>query len=190
MSRFFFLAATVALCALASPSAQATVAKPLTFEALTKEADVVVHGVVVDQKSFWGPQRERIYTHTEISVWRTLKGKTAQSTLVVRQWGGAAEGAVMHIPGNASLKVGEEVVLFLTRDAQHHFVVGLAQGKLALRADAAGRKLAHRDLSGLTFATWGPNGKMTLGKRWALDQPLALDDLESAIKRALSGGSR
>ena len=184
MLRSTALLALTALIAWHAPTAHATVARPLTYENLTHEADVVIHGVVVDQKSFWGAKRERIYTHTEVSVWRTLKGKTDQTTLVVRQWGGAAEGAVMPIPGNAQLKVGEEVVLFLTRDARHHFVVGLSQGKFSLRADAAGGKLAYRDLSGLTFARWSPQGKMTLTKRWALDQPISLDDLESAIKRA------
>jgi hypothetical protein len=167
-------------------SAGATVAVPLTFERLTAEADLVVQGAVLEQKSFLGPNKERVYTHTRVLVLRTLKGKTDERILTVRQWGGAVGALRMVVPGNASLKEGEEVVLFLSREAPHHFVVGLAQGKFTLQADASGRKIASRDLSGITFARWSQNGKFSLSKRWELDRPLTLDDLESAVKRALS----
>ena len=178
---------TVALChaVLLAPSAQATVVVPLDYGALTRQADVVVQGSVIAQTSFWGPSKERIYTHTKVAVTRTLKGR-APSVLTVRQWGGQVDDVRMDVPGNADLKYGEEVVLFLSTDGQYHFVVALAQGKFSLAADASGRKLAHRALDGLTFARWNAQGRMSLSPRWELAAPISLDALEAEVKRALS----
>ena len=164
-------------------NAGATVAVPLTLEALTKQSDVVVQGTIVETKSFWGPNKQRIYTHTRVEVLRTLKGVAKAQTLVVQQWGGEVGGVRMDVPGNANLKTGEEVVLFLTNDAQFHYVVGLSQGKFTLQADATGKKVASRDMGGIAFARW-KNGKMTLSPRFELAKPLALDELEAEVKRA------
>jgi len=93
---------------------------------------------------------------------------------------------VMGLPGNAPLKVGEEVVLFLTRDSHYHYVVGLAQGKFSVRTDGTGRKVVSQDLSGLAFARWVSGGRMILSRRLELARPQYLDDLEAEVKAALS----
>jgi len=169
--------------AFAANDANATVAVPLSFDALTKQSDVVVIATVVESTSFWAPNKERIYTHTKVLVLRSLKGLPKTQSLVVRQWGGQVGGVRMDVPGNANLKTGEEVVLFLSNDETFHYVVGLAQGKFTLQADSTGKKLASRNLAGLAFAQWN-KGKMTISPRWELSKPLALDELEAEVKRA------
>ena len=182
------LVSLVAICGAAawSSSATATVVRPLTVSALTSRAHVVVQGRVLDQVGSWDSLKRGIYTHTRIGVLRSLKGEVAEKEILVRQLGGSAGGYVMGLSGNAPLRVGEEVVLFLTRDGHHHYVVGLAQGKYAVRADGSGRKVVSQDLSGLAFARWTPGGRMILSRRLELAGPRYLDDLEAQVKAALS----
>lgn len=177
--------ALLGLCAGGSV-AHATVSIPLSVAALTREADVIVRGKVLDQVSLWDPLKGSIYTHTRVEVLGTLKGQATDREILVRQMGGRVGNYVMKVSGNARLKPGEEVVLFLTRDAQYHYVVGLAQGKYSVEADASGRKRLVRDTTGLTFASWNAQGKMILGKRWELARPLYLDELEALVKRAIT----
>jgi hypothetical protein len=165
--------------------ATATVVRPLTVADLTSRAQVVVQGRVLDQVGLWDSQKRGIYTHTRIEVLKCFKGDVPDKEILVRQLGGRSGGYVMGLPGNAPLQVGEEVVLFLTRDSHYHYVVGLAQGKFAVLPDGSGRKVVSRDLSGLSFARWDPGGKMILSRRLGLVPPTYLDELEAEVKAAL-----
>jgi hypothetical protein len=168
--------------ALATASAHATVSVPLTLRQLATESDAVVHGRVLAQESTWDVTSGKIYTHSRVQVVRSLLGKVSDPEIMVRQLGGQVGKVAMQLSGNASLKVGEEVVLFLSRDASYHYVVGLAQGKFAVNVDEQGRKVLTRDLSGLSFATWDARGRMHIGKRWELERPLTFAQLEAELK--------
>jgi hypothetical protein len=169
----------------ASSAARATVAIPLTLKQLTKQSHVVVHGTVLAQESVWDSLDRKIYTYSRIGVLHGLKGGMTDTEIMVRQWGGTVGKLVMKIAGNADLKVGEEVVLFLTKDSQHHFVVAMAQGKFKVRADATGRKTVSRDTKGMAFWVPSPNGcKMMVAPRWQLAAPAYLEELEAQVKAA------
>jgi hypothetical protein len=187
MSRCLAPALLTIAFSLVGPSlARATVAAPLSFSELAREAEVVVHAEVLMSESLWDVDKRNIYTHTRVRVLRWLKGAGSEKEILVRQLGGAVGGLVMTLPGNASLRVGEEVVLFLTRDSLHHFVVGLSQGKFSVAVDASGRKVLSRDLSGIAFARRDRTGRMVIGTRFELEMPLTLDELEARIQKASS----
>jgi hypothetical protein len=160
------------------------VSLPLTLRQLAAESDAVVHGKVLAQESTWDVTRGKIYTHTRVQVLRGLLGKVGDLEIMVRQLGGQVGKVAMQLSGSASLKVGEEVLLFLSRDASYHYVVGLAQGKFAVTADGQGRKVLTRDLAGLSFATWDARGRMQIGKRWEIERPLTFEEIEAELKAA------
>jgi hypothetical protein len=164
--------------------AEATVALPMTLQELTSESTVVVHATVLARESSWDDTKSRIYTFTKLGVMRTLKGSVPNKEITIRQWGGTVGNVVMHVPGNATFKVGEEVVVFLSAEEGLHFVVGLAQGKFRVQAEASGKKVATRDTSEIGFASWDEKGRMQIAPRWELDRPMYLDELEARVKKA------
>jgi|JI10StandDraft_1071094.scaffolds.fasta_scaffold479981_2 uncharacterized membrane protein len=140
-----------ALACLSVP-AGATIVQSLSLEEMSRKADVIVHGRVVEQATAWNETRSRIYTVTTIEVQERLKGLGA-SSIRVRQLGGTVDGLTQSIVGNARLVVGEEVVVFLNRDEAKdlHYVVGMAQGKYAVDRSTPVPTIRH-DLAGLALA--------------------------------------
>ena len=133
-------------------SAQATVAKALSFDELFKQSDLVVHGWVIDQ---WVDAPDglpgMIYTHTIIEVASAFKGY-ADHQIELRQIGGQLGQHSVRLSGTPHFKLGSEVVVFAGRDNEKSpFVsVGLAQG--VFHVDRKGANLTvFRDLSGITF---------------------------------------
>ena len=135
-----------ALCVTASP-ANATVVRALTLPDLTRFADAVVRGKVVDIYTAWtGP---RLFTDVEIEVAECLKGDCAP-TMTVRIHGGVGDEYVRHIAGQARFELGEQVLLFLevTARGDEMRTTGMAQGKFRLENGVASRDhvgLAGRD---------------------------------------------
>lgn len=148
------LAWMAALLLVTAVPAGATIVKSLSLDDLAREADVVVHGVVEAQEATWNETRSRIYTVTRVRVVDSLKGPAkADETLSIRQIGGSLDGLTQTIVGNAKLRKGEEVVLFLDRDEERglHYVVGMAQGKYAVDRSGDAPRVV-RDLDGLALA--------------------------------------
>ena len=58
------------------------------IENLSKGADVVLTGKVVQQNSSWNEDRSRIYTKATIQVEEYLKGSTNEGSIVVTYLGG------------------------------------------------------------------------------------------------------
>ncbi len=138
---------------LLAGTAQATIVKSLNLEQMTKAADVIVVGEVLARTSAWNEEKTRIYTVTRIRVAEALKGSSGGDEIEVRQIGGTVDGLTQSIVGNAKLKEGEEVVLFLDQDERlpYHYVVGMAQGKFSI--DRSGKNpLVVRSLAGLALA--------------------------------------
>lgn len=142
-----------ALSFLAVP-ANSTIVRSMNLDQLAHEADVVVHGRITHQSSSWNDTKNRIYTVTKIEVIEAVKGQAkTQQILQIRQIGGTVDGITQTIVGNASLTVGEEVVLFLDRDEKKplHYVIGMAQGKYTVDRTGAKPRVAH-NLAGLALA--------------------------------------
>ncbi len=180
MNKFsWLLAATF----LALP-AQATVVKSLSLGQMTSEADVIVQARVLDRSSAWNAEKTRIYTVTRIQVSETLKGP-AESELQIRQIGGTVDGLSQKVVGNATLKVGEEVILFLDRDEAKpfHYVVGMAQGKYAIDRSQTTPRVV-RTLHGLALADVA-DGKVKLKGHAKATLAPSVADFKNRIRGAL-----
>jgi hypothetical protein len=120
---------------LVPTSAHASLALALDLPTLASYADRVVVADVLSVKSAWDADHQNILSTVEVSVRETLKGKPTKQLRIV-QVGGALDGVVMQVHGQASFNAGERAVLFLRGDEHEASVVGLGQGKRPLRFDA------------------------------------------------------
>jgi hypothetical protein len=141
-----FAVPAVLLGALISPApAHATTMIYVSIPALYQKSDVVVRGTVESHRSFWG-ERGQLFTDWTVRVDEVLHGRP-QLRVVVRQLGGEIGEARAQIPGDAELRDGENVVLFLVEQSGLHYLTALGQAKLSFGADG---KL-NRDLSRISF---------------------------------------
>lgn len=149
------LASLFAVLATAS-LAQATVVVPLSLADQVGRADIIVRARVGQMQSAYVADRGTILTWTELTITDVMKGQTP-STLMLRQMGGTADGQTMLVPGDAHLRTGDDVVLFLRSDpngGENVFLLSLAQSAYFVNGQQA-----SRDLSQLTFAVLGgPSG--------------------------------
>jgi hypothetical protein len=173
----------LALVALTSSLAYATVVVPLTLADQVQRADLVVRARVGSVRSAYVAERGTILSWTELEVMESLKGQ-APVTLTLRQMGGTAEGQTMLVPGDAHLAPGQEVILFLRRDrngTNDVFLLALAQSAYVVRGQQA-----SRDLSQLTFAVLGDGTQLSEPGHEA---SVGVDTLVSQI-RSLAGGGQ
>jgi hypothetical protein len=127
----------VALALLLVPlAARATVLEAWDTSRLVRESPAIVQAVVAEQQVV-SPDGKVIYTDTRLTVSRYLVG-TGPSTLWVRQMGGRIGDRWMFVTGNAPLKTGQELVLFLAGSGDRRYVAGMAQGAYRVVRDAAG----------------------------------------------------
>jgi hypothetical protein len=102
---------------------------PLTIEALTTRADLVVQGTVLS-RTCAKDESGRIYTRVELEVADVWKGSVAGTPLIIVHGGGSLDGRSSVVSGQVEYGVGEEVVAFLLRNERGEAVtVGLMQGK-------------------------------------------------------------
>ena len=138
--------------ALAAP-AFATTAVRLSNDAMAANADVIAIGTAIDIQTVW--EGRTLVTVVTLKVNESLKGDAA-STLSIALPGGI--DATRRLPvamtyaGAPTIGLGEEVFVFLTRDADIQSgltVVGFAQGKFSIVSDASGNRFVSRDLTTL-----------------------------------------
>ncbi|MCB9540440.1 MAG: hypothetical protein H6704_29840 [Myxococcales bacterium] len=154
-TRFAPLACLLVLGTLGA--AGATIVRPLTVEMMAQRADVVVRGRVVGQDVGWNDDKTRIYTVTRVEVAEAYKGgDKAGAILAIRQIGGTVDGLTQSVVGNAELRAGEELILFLDRDEAQplHYVIGMAQGKFGVSREGPEPTVVH-DVEGLAFMAPG-----------------------------------
>lgn len=126
------------LCAVAAaPAAMASLMRAMELSELTVDADQIVVGDVVSTESAWDSGHRNIYSTIEISVLESWKGVVpGNGSIRIRQLGGTVGDIEMSVHGMARFAPGERTLLFL-RQAR---VVGMGQGKRAVRWDAAGKQ--------------------------------------------------
>ena len=152
MLKRWIIAVLISGALFIASSAQATVAKALSFDELFKQSDIVVHGWIVDQ---WVDAPNGlpgiIYTHTVIEVASAFKGY-ASHQIELRQIGGQLGPHSVRLSGTPHFTLCGEVMVFAGRDDDKSpfASVGLAQGVFYVdRSD--GVLSVSRDLSGITF---------------------------------------
>jgi hypothetical protein len=135
--RFSFAAAALLLSALAT-NAMASSVVQLDLETLSARADRVVVGHVEKMQShFLAPGSQRIVTDVTLVVEQPVLGDPAATRFVVRHLGGEVGKVGQWVSGEASYHVGERLVLFAAERQGAFFAVGMAQGVLPIRDDAA-----------------------------------------------------
>jgi len=115
-------------------SSRATQILYQTPRQLGTNAELVVHGRVVDVESHWNDKRTKIFTTTRIAVEGTYKGDSG-SVVEVVQLGGTVDNIRVHVSGALQWRQGEEVLLFLEPYENKHVVSGFSQGKFNVKRD-------------------------------------------------------
>lgn len=171
------LALAVLWCAVI---AAATTVTPMSIEELTSAAPTIVEGQATESWSAWNPQHTLIYTFTRVRVSKTLKGKT-ESTVLVKQLGGSAEGYTQKVAGVHPMRTGDAAVLFLrpseARDGTM-VIVGLMQGNFRIERDASGGSAVVNN--GVPDVRQSTSGEITEYR----GAKLTLRQLETRIRRA------
>ncbi len=167
MKRLFPL---LVLLVLLAPEAAATTVRSFSLHQLFREADHVVVGKVVSQRSFWNEAHDTIYTDYTVAIEATEKGAKVDS-LTVRLMGGTVGEMSLSVSGNAVLDKGERVLLVLRDQVEFHTLVGMSQGKWNVRC-VDGVDVVHRGPA--------PKGKHLFPAR----QPKPLGELLELLRAA------
>ena len=183
----FRLLVLVPALLLAPAAAEATVVRALDVEELTLRAEAVVRGVAVEASAEWAAGGRQIHTVTRVRVSSWMKGAADAGTLEVRTPGGTVGDLTQRVSGAPSLRVGEELVLFLRRlpgKARRFTVVGFSQGKFSVVREA-GRTLVVREAGELGLLE--ADGQLRPAPRLG---PLPLERLVDQVRKALPVGPR
>jgi hypothetical protein len=152
------LALFVAACSLLGPvspvrRASASIVLALDTPTMVQQAD---HIAVVDVgavSAAWDSKHEKILTTVDLAVVESWKGPmTPASHVKVVQPGGTVGDLTMVVFGMSRFSRGERALVFLQGTPQNAQVVGMSQGKRAVRIDTAGRWWVHvPERSGASF---------------------------------------
>ena len=146
MKLFWMTVGTIIATGVAFQSpAHASVIPEMSLDKVFDQADIVVHGKVVDQVTQWEEYdgNRIIFTYSTIEPRSVLKSQAALKNrkIVVRTVGGTVDGYHQILVGEASFEVGEEVIAFLRHeeDWNQPAVVGFYQGKYRVERDESGQ---------------------------------------------------
>jgi len=106
-------------------------------ESMSKNADVIITGKVIQQNSSWNENKTRIYTQATIQVEEYLKGNNNGNSLVITYPGGeVGEIGEMysHMP---RFEDNEEILVFLKKDTNStdYKVYNGENGKISVISD-------------------------------------------------------
>ncbi len=147
--------------------ATATQVVPLTLTETVRQADTIVLGTVVSQKTRWGNPSHRWmvtdYTfEVEDLIYASEKTDSIGKTITVTYWGGTLDGETQAISDTRLPVRGERLLLMLKAGWQKvNFspVVGLNHGLFIVAAEGAGRPATVRDANGSPLVRT-PDGTM------------------------------
>jgi hypothetical protein len=113
-----------------------------TFEKLSKDAEIILTGKVIQQKSNWTEDKSSIYTAVTIQVEEYLKGSNENTIVVTHPGGEVGEVGEMytHMP---KFKNDEEILLFAVKNKKENTfkVLHGENGKVTLiKDDVTGEK--------------------------------------------------
>ncbi len=159
--------------------------EPLSVEALTRQAELVLQGTVLS-KTIQRDPTGRIYTAVEVQVSEVWKGAVGVSPFLIVHGGGVLGDEQATVSGQVHYDVGEEVVAFLVRNARGEGVtLGLMQGKFHVWRDPrTGTRYAMNPFNGVG----GPGPKQASFKTTAPAKPglaaLPLVELKNRVTEA------
>jgi len=124
----------------------ATTVQRLTLDDMVKKAQTIVHGRVRSSVAHWSADGRLIVTTYTLDVKETIKGRTGRS-IDLTVVGGKVGNQGLFVSGMPSFDTGEEAVVFIENSGNYSTVVGLSQGKFAVRNDEV-----SNNVSNLSFA--------------------------------------
>ncbi len=160
-----------------------SLAADLTITEMAGESQLIVLGRCTSVESFWLTPR-LLATRATVEVSETLKGRGTSEVSIVLPGGADANRKfpiAMTYPGAPSLRIGENVFLFLVPDDAldgAYVISGFAQGKFSIVEDEDGRQLVSRDLTGLRL-------KRGSGVTRGTVQLTPLDEFKGKVRAAL-----
>jgi hypothetical protein len=124
---------------------------PLSIEALTQNADLVVLGSV-ESKTVQKDKEGRIFTDVELRVSEVWKGAWQGKDLHLVMGGGVLGVERSYISGQVEYGISEEVAVFLVANPRGQWVtLGMAQGKFHVASDkASADPTVHNIFNGCT----------------------------------------
>lgn len=127
--------------------ASSLVAMDLT--ALSQKADRILVGTVEKSEAhFLSPNSKYIVTDVTVRSERNLLGVPEGTTMVVRHLGGVVGELGQRVFGEASYRVGEQVLLFAAQRQGSFYTLGMAQGALHVYRDSSGIARVDTQLAG------------------------------------------
>jgi hypothetical protein len=169
--------------------AEAATVLAMTVEELAAGSDRVVRGRVVSMRTEVDEARGFVFRLTTLEVLEDLRGEGPRE-VVVRQLGGEAAGRGLLVDGDAELRVGEEVVLFLSRGRPAERVMhlkGLSLGRFSIERRPDGPAMAVRGISGLHLVRPG-GGPVDVATAMTLDELRVRVGAARLPEPALPGG--
>lgn len=182
------LSFSTSLLLLITPSLLfSSVALQLSNKEMTEKADEIVIGTVKSIDYILNEKQQTPYTITTVSVERWIKGNSREKDIRIRQIGGKFGDQQLFISGDARMKEGEKVLLFLKRGEEFRFILALAQAKFSIiRDEKTGEEKVIRDISRLGLGKFDSAGKMIVEKP-SEEKPVLLKDflkeIESYIRK-------
>ncbi|HET8799494.1 MAG TPA: hypothetical protein VFO89_17540 [Thermoanaerobaculia bacterium] len=169
--------ALTALLALAPLSAQATIARAVTFEEKVENAAAIVVGKCISQQSRWDEARSWILTYSTFRVEKTLKGFPAQEITIVTP-GGTVGTIAQDVIGVPKFRPGDEHVLFVRNSQAGPTVLYLEQGDYRVIENRGEKLVQPAVTSGVLLDT----GR---GAAAAPEPVRTLRDLEDRVRRTV-----
>ncbi|MCA8953711.1 MAG: hypothetical protein KDE27_29640, partial [Planctomycetes bacterium] len=102
----------VSIVGVAGLHASGTTVIPKTLPELAREAQLIVIATVTDSRAEWLDDTGLIYTHCDLAVEATLKGK-APRDLRVSEPGGTVGTMTLAVPSMPRYATGSRVLIFL-----------------------------------------------------------------------------
>lgn len=179
-----FVALTVAL---RTSDVRAGTVQRFGLADLAERADLAFEGRVLSARVL-EPGPGRIETEYTLREDRAFVGEPCGLRVVRIPGGVLPDGRGLVIAGMPRLDVGEDVVLFLSRESTRgvRMPVGLAQGKLRVAGQGSARRLIG-DATGLDFVGQAPTAVPAAA---GIDYVSALAEIESGLAARAAGARR
>lgn len=187
MRRLIVLAALIACGTWAAasfldPGVKAGTAIRFDIAEMATRSDLVLEGRIMDAYTFEG-ETGLIETEYLLSVDRTLWGADLGSRTVRLPGGVLPNGNGMMIPGMPNMAVGEDVLLFLSRQTSWgmRMPMGLAQGKFSIVSSFNGDRRLVRDQGSMTFIDASTGELSETATAASLDYAAAISEIHAAV---------
>lgn len=144
---------------LISSVSHATTVQRLHLDDLVRKANTIVVGKATKSRSFWNSNHKLILTTYTLEIQETIKGERSR-TVEVTTIGGTVGDVTLQVAGMPSFAPGENAVVFIEYVGGFATVVGLEQGKFAVRNGEVSNRM-----TGLSF----PDGQPAKSLNMPLD---------------------